>query len=94
MVLSQLAKNIRRFHRLQAIVKRCEKEIDALKSDFRERAGDEDVVFEYRDMEVPVTWKERQSWDGQRLATHFGDKADGFKKTSRYAEVGCRKKAE
>jgi len=90
MALSQLSKNIRRLHALHAQQKETAKEIDALKTYFRAEAGDVDTVFQYRELEVPVTWKERMSWDGDKLQVALGEKAGEFKKTSRYAEVGCR----
>lgn len=94
MALSQLSKDIRRFARLHALSKKISAELDLLKDGFRELAGDKDAIFQYRDMEVPVTWKERRGWDTALLDQKLGKKADDYKKTSRYAEVSCRKKAE
>jgi hypothetical protein len=92
MALSKLGQHIRRFHALHAEHKEREKELDALKAYFREKAGEADHVFELGELQVPVTWKERSSWDSDLLTSEFGAQAAAFKKTSRYAEVSCRRK--
>lgn len=88
---AELARNVRRFHALHAELKEGEAQMDGLKKYFRERAGDTDTVFVDKDLEVPVTWEERSGWDGAKLEQHFGEKAPEFKKTSRFAKVGCRR---
>lgn len=86
-----LARNIARFHALHAEHKEGEKQLDALKTYFREEAGDEDMVFvDGKGLEVVVTWEERTSWDGAVLEHFLGDRAPEYKKTTQYAKVGCR----
>lgn len=91
---AELARNVRRFHALHAELKHGEKELDALKAFFRAEAGDVDTVFVDKDLEVPVTWEERTGWDGPALELCLGVRAPEFKKTTRYAKVGCRKAEE
>ena len=93
MALTALTKKIRRFHAVHAQLKKLTAEADALKEYFRGKAGDTDTVFtdEKKGLEVPVIWKERTGWDGDKLAAKFGAESDQYKKTSRYAEVSCRK---
>lgn len=95
MALSELTKNIRRLHLVNAEKKKLEKEEDSLKAFFRTQAGDVDMIFtdDAKGIEVPVTWKERTGWDTDALAKKLGTAADECRKTSRYAEVSCRKKA-
>lgn len=87
---AELARNVRRFHALHAEQKELEAQMAALKTFFRDRAGETDAVFVANQLEVPVTWKGRSGWDGDKLEQHFGDKAGDFKKVIRYAEVSCR----
>ena len=92
MALPTLAQNIVRFHELSATSKEIEAERDALKIFFRKEAGTVDAVFKHKDIEVPVTWKERSSWDSDTLNQRLGKDAAACKKVSRYAEVSCRMK--
>lgn len=76
MALSDRAKKIRRYFKLHAQNKVLAKELDELKDYFKTESGGEDCVFTYRNIEIPVTWKERSGYEV---------------KPSRYQEVTCRK---
>lgn len=76
MALSDRAKKIRRFAKLHAQLKAVSKELEPLKDYFKAESGGEDCVFQYRDIEIPVTKKHR---DGYTVGP------------SDYLEVTCRR---
>lgn len=93
-----LGAKIRRLFDLSVEAKRIEKEQDALKAEFRALAKQTDAVFEVDDgvgvIEVVVTPKQREGWDGDMLTAHFGVNAPRWKKTSHYLEVSCRERKQ
>lgn len=94
MALSQQSQNVRKIHQVYERYKEAERELEALKTYFREQAKGEDVTFSYRELDVVVTSKSRSGWDQDKLTLLLGDKADGYRKTSSYLEVSCRKSAK
>lgn len=91
MPLSEQSKNVRLFQKLHSQYREVGKRLDALKEFFRTQSGGEDVAFKYRDTEVVVTNKSRESWDSDALSLKLGEDIGEFKKTSSYQEVTCRK---
>lgn len=91
MALSQLTKDIRRYHKLTDQTKPLEKEREALKTKFRALASDAggDAVFQdpVKGLEVVVTREEASRLDTKEVRADHGAKYDtpsvSFKVTAR-----------
>ena len=95
MALSQLTKDIRRYHKLSDDLKPLEKEREALKDRFRELAKEAggDAVFQdpVKGLEVVVTREEASRLDTKKIRADHGEKYDA---TSISFKVTARKMAE
>jgi hypothetical protein len=81
MALSQLIKDIRRYHQLTNELKPLEKEREALKDKFRalaKEAGDGDAIFqdEKKGLEVAVVREESSRLDTKAIRAAHGEEYD------------------
>lgn len=87
----ELAEKIKRFHSVNERRKLLEKEEEALRDWFKAEAKGQEIVFQWNDIEVPVTLESRTSLDSKALRVAYGDKIKRFEKKSTYWKVSVRK---